>query len=275
MNTQSNKYLIALDLDGTLLNSEQIISNNTKDYLNYLSLKGNIVTIASGRPPRSIKRYYEKLGLNGPFISYNGSYVKNNFDIDNYILKKTIKKEYIVDFILRFEKDYLENVMIEDDYNQYYLKENKEYTFFFHPSEMKVFIGDVKNEIKEDKLTFVFETKDTKNNDLISNYVESHYENIGIRYWYDAPNFGEFYFKDTNKGTSLLSLAKYYGIDPSHIIAFGDAMNDFYMLKSAGVSFAMKNGAKDLQKIATHITEFDNNHEGVYIELKKFFDDKF
>ena len=54
------KYLIALDLDGTLLNSKKEICPDTLKYLHHLDSLGHIIVIATGRPIRSIKRYYDE-----------------------------------------------------------------------------------------------------------------------------------------------------------------------------------------------------------------------
>ena len=63
-----------------------------------------------------------------------------------------------------------------------------------------------------------------------------------------------------------------YAIDRAHVIAFGDADNDVEMLGKAGISFAMKNGSDKLKAIADFVTEEDNDHDGIYLSLRKIFD---
>ena len=55
----NNKYLIALDLDGTLLKDDKTISKATKDYLRKLEKDGNLIVITSGRALRSVLEYYQ------------------------------------------------------------------------------------------------------------------------------------------------------------------------------------------------------------------------
>ena len=67
--------LIAFDMDGTLLNNNNQISNLTKKYLIKLASQGHKIIISSGRPIRGIISYYKELKLNTPIICYNGAYI--------------------------------------------------------------------------------------------------------------------------------------------------------------------------------------------------------
>lgn len=268
---KNQKFLIVMDMDGTLLQTNQTIAPKTKALLQELSSYGNVISIASGRPGRSISKYSKALGLSGPFIGYNGALIENPYDPSFKPFRKWLKRDVIIDFLNHFGEDIFANLMLEDDTEQYYLRENDAYTYFFHPEGMNHHIGSVLTNLKNDVMTCVLELKDTTRKQEIKDYVASHYDNLSIRYWLDAPRFGEFHFNDTNKATSVNWLASYYGIDRAHVICFGDAMNDYQMVQSAGVSFAMKNGADELKKVATYVTEFDNNHEGIYHALVKFF----
>ncbi|MEC5267984.1 HAD-IIB family hydrolase [Heyndrickxia coagulans] len=68
-------YLIALDLDGTLLNDEKTISPKTKSVLQKTIKAGHKVIISTGRPFRSSQPYYEELGLDTPIVNFNGAFV--------------------------------------------------------------------------------------------------------------------------------------------------------------------------------------------------------
>ena len=77
-------YLIFLDMDGTLLKSNQTLSSKTIDIIRELSSKGHKIIISSGRPIRAIKTYYKQLKLNSPIIAYNGAEVISLNDSYNY-----------------------------------------------------------------------------------------------------------------------------------------------------------------------------------------------
>ena len=65
--------IIAVDLDGTLLNSQSQLSDFTKETIKKVAQKGHKVIITTGRPYRMAHQYYEELGLDTPMINFNGS----------------------------------------------------------------------------------------------------------------------------------------------------------------------------------------------------------
>jgi Cof subfamily protein (haloacid dehalogenase superfamily) len=67
--------LVAIDLDGTLLNSSKLISDQTIEALQCLPERGVRVVIASARPPRSVRHIYQMLRLDTLQINYNGALV--------------------------------------------------------------------------------------------------------------------------------------------------------------------------------------------------------
>ncbi|HEY1628446.1 MAG TPA: HAD-IIB family hydrolase, partial [Tepidisphaeraceae bacterium] len=66
--------LVAIDLDGTLLNTSKKISEQTLNALKCLPREVRIV-IASARPPRSVRQFYQALGLETWQINYNGALI--------------------------------------------------------------------------------------------------------------------------------------------------------------------------------------------------------
>ncbi len=270
-NIANNRYLIVFDLDGTLLDSEKKIQPKTEKMICYLRKKGNIVSIASGRPGRSVKEYSDFLSLGGPYAGYNGALIEDPYDAGFKSICKRIKKEILLDFLSHFGESAFDNLMIEDEINQYYLHENEDYVNFFHPEGMKIHIGSVIENLQGDVRTCVMKIMDPSLKDEMKKYLESIVTDMSIRWWADTQCFGEFVFHDTNKSTAVNYLSSYYGIENNHVICFGDAMNDEAMIQNAGVSYAMKNGDERLKKIAKNITPYDNDHEGIYYALLDFF----
>ena len=78
----NNRYLIALDLDGTLLKDDKTISEKTKKVLQQVKAEGHIIMIATGRPYRSSEQYYKELGLTSPIVNFNGAFVHHPLDND-------------------------------------------------------------------------------------------------------------------------------------------------------------------------------------------------
>ena len=86
--------LIAVDLDGTMLNHYGEISEKTKEIVQKCIEKGVQIVLASGRPTDSIKTITEELGIKGYFIAGNGALVydiqKNEIIYENYIKKEKV-----------------------------------------------------------------------------------------------------------------------------------------------------------------------------------------
>ncbi|MDD6241291.1 MAG: Cof-type HAD-IIB family hydrolase [Eubacteriales bacterium] len=268
---ENHTFLLAFDLDGTLLTSNKTIGEKTKALLKELASKGNKIVLASGRPLRSVKQYAEELSISGPYIGYNGAMIApGNTSFPPF--EKKIKKEVFNSFYSRF-KDDIDNFMTEDLTDQYYKKENKDYVSFFHPEGMKVHLGEDYLPIQKDLNTVVVRTNSSLHHPDMQDYLHTLDSNLALRFWFHEPLFCEFYFLDTDKATAIDRVRKYYGIDRAHSIAFGDAYNDLEMIKSAGISVAMKNGAPKLQQAADYVTPEDNDHEGIYWMLKKLFNE--
>ena len=267
-----NKYLIAFDMDGTLLNSKKKISFLTKIYLKKLQKQGHKIVLASGRPSRALVKYYKQLGLTTPMICYNGAYYfspkDKNFPVHEFEFPKEIVKK-----IYKEIKPYAKNVMCETDTEIWLDKEDLYLAKFFWYEGMKMHYGELPTILDKNPMTMIVQTPiEMHDTQKIDKIVEK-YDGIAARFWTGSPYF-ELFYKVTSKGNAIKEVAKYYDIDKDHIIVFGDAENDVEMFLEAGTSIAMKNGKQTLKEHATHISLKDNDHNGIYHTLKAFFKNK-
>ena len=91
------KKVIAVDLDGTLLNSDSKLSEFTKETIKKISKKGHHVVITTGRPYRMAREFYKELELHTPMINFNGSLThipEKKWQQERCI---TLDKEYLLD----------------------------------------------------------------------------------------------------------------------------------------------------------------------------------
>ena len=90
------KYkFIAIDIDGTLLNDEKVLLEETKKDLQFACEKGAIVCICTGRGYPAAKPYIDQIGLNIPLILYNGSRVRMSYDstiLFNQVIDQKVAK---------------------------------------------------------------------------------------------------------------------------------------------------------------------------------------
>ncbi len=96
--------MIAVDLDGTLLNGESKLSDFTKDTIKQISKKGHQVVIATGRPYRMAKDFYDQLELETPMINFNGSLTHLPGKIWDHEKCLTVDKIYLCVMVHRNEE---------------------------------------------------------------------------------------------------------------------------------------------------------------------------
>ena len=92
----------------------------------------------------------------------------------------------------------------------------------------------------------------------------------GVEVVQGAPDNIEVTAAGVNKGESLLALADHLGIPREATLAVGDSENDRAMLEKAGVAAVMANGMEHIRKLADIVSENDNDHDGVGLAVEKF-----
>ncbi|MCH5179752.1 MAG: HAD family phosphatase [Erysipelotrichales bacterium] len=264
-----NKYLIALDMDGTLLNDKKEICPKTKEYLKKLQKDGHIIVIASGRPIRAIKKYYDELELTSPIVCYNGAniIVPNSPDFKEICF--SFPKEIVKEIYSDLKDKYIDNVMCETNEKLWLVQDDEILGEFFWLDDMELIKGDLHQNLDENPMTMIIRSISTDYNDEIRNAIKKH-KDLSLRFWGGVYNsYSEIYFNYVSKASGLEYIAKLFNIPTQNIIAFGDAQNDIEMFNLSGISVAMQNADDDTKKHAKIISEFDNNHDGIVYVLKQ------
>lgn len=264
-----NKFLIAVDLDDTLVKNFDKYDRKSFELLKELS-KSHYVVIATGRPYRSSKYYYDLLGLNTPIINYNGALVHHPKDEKFKKFKITIDKNIVFDLI-KDNEDILVNLFCEIEDNIFLWKNTKETVPYLHLDGGYLTIGDLEQTLHSNPNGAIVLTK-PGSEEKLNNYIKSKYNGkVNIRFWHvDDVVVSEIYSPLTSKGNGLKLVTNYYNIPLENTIAIGDGHNDIEMIEFANYGVAMKNAHQELLKRAKHITDtVDEN--GVYNFLNNFF----
>ncbi|UQS85353.1 Cof-type HAD-IIB family hydrolase [Apilactobacillus apisilvae] len=265
-----NKKLIAIDLDGTALNNQSDISKRTVNTINKLIHQGNIVSIVTGRPPRLVENIYNKIGLNNPMITFNGSLGYNPKDQWDQAYEYNIDKN-IVFKLLEKSKEIGINLMTVEGKNLFLANKSADTSVGFFPTDLNKDEIISKDNLKENPICLTLHVDKPKKATFID-YVKNNYGDIlTVSPWGGPDPIIEVAAKNVSKVTGLNKLADYYNIPNKDIIAFGDEFNDESMIKYAGLGVAMKNGQPKIKEIADDITEYDNNSDGMARYLEKYF----
>ncbi|MDR1697522.1 MAG: Cof-type HAD-IIB family hydrolase [Erysipelotrichaceae bacterium] len=259
------KYLFALDLDGTILDRHKNISRFTKKYFRKLQEKGHIVVIATGRPYRAAKRYYEELNLETPLICYNGAFVYAPKDATFPNLVSLFKKDLVFQ-VLKTLTGLYSNVLLETNEEIFFDHEDHDLSPFFWKEDMKVYQGNVFETLFVDPMTVILRV-DKEAMPLIQERLLQ-YPELEARAWAFLP-FCEISYRQVSKSSGIRLVAQHYDVASCHIVAAGDSDNDLLMVEDAAIGIAMKNAIIELKAIADYVTVHDNNHNGLPRLIKK------
>lgn len=273
---------IALDLDGTLLNSERKISKETKEALIKAQEMDIKVMIASGRSANGLRPFAEELKLHkygGLLISNNGAVVQDPhgdvMHLNDTIHIPTMKK------LIQHVSQYNAVIGLMDHDNIYALNAEEAVIDTGNEGLLNVIKGesvDCGLEIIELDHFDDFDKPISKF--LVAShldYMAEHREAIiapvkdEISFEYTAPYFIEFMKKGTNKANGLEAALKVLNIPRAHTIAFGDGENDLSLIQYAGTGIAMDNATANIKEHAdlqTHSN--DENGIATFLEEKLF-----
>lgn len=265
-NMNLKNYLIAIDLDGTLITDFDNYDQKSFSLLKKIA-KNNYVVIATGRPYRSSKYYYDLLELNTPIINYNGALLHHpkdkNFPTKTLDIDKNLLFKFIAD-----NKDNLETVFCEIGDDIYLHKNSKYVEPYLHTDGGNLTIGNLEKKLPGNPNGAIVFSRIGTENKLIE-YLKSEFAGkIKIRIWHAKEIVvSELYNPLTSKANALDEVARYYQIPKEKIIAMGDGHNDIEMIEYAHIGIVMANAHPDLLKIAKYKTK-SVLESGVYEYLK-------
>jgi Cof subfamily protein (haloacid dehalogenase superfamily) len=248
-----NKYLFAIDLDGTLLYDFDTLDETVCDFMKKIQSLGHKIVIATGRPFRSSRFIYERFGLDTPIINYNGGLVTHPLNPHFPMIDITLNKDYIID-IFENNVELIRNAFSEVRDNIYLFQEEKAINPLLHKTDdSNLYLGHLKDTLKVNPNGFIIIGKQGSGR-RIEAYVHQKYEGkVLSRIWNLAGEFDsiiEIYTPESNKGKALKFVAEYLGFSQSEVVAIGDGHNDIEMIEYAGLGVAVKNSHPELLKVA-------------------------
>ncbi len=285
--------LMAIDLDGTLLNSYGEVSTPTREALLKAKQQGTEVVLASGRPISSTESLALELGVDNYLISGNGAAVydikKQEVIYDRFLTKQQVLK------IAKLceENSFFYNVYTEDEVIASSLNYN---ILFYHKENVKKIeerrthinvVQNIAEYIEQsgkekflkitvcDESQFIFNSimkklKKINGIDILEvaymskKKIKQGTEEVDIQYYYT-----EITNQNVNKWTAIEFLLNKLNIDRSEVIAIGDNMNDKEMIENANLGVVMGNSNPKMKEIGNVIVA-DNNSDGVYEAIQKY-----
>ncbi|SES65013.1 sugar-phosphatase [Thorsellia anophelis] len=271
MNIKKHIKLIALDLDGTLLNSSHELSDDNIQAINEAKEQGIKVVLVTGRPFIGTQKFTKQLNMmsdsdyvivcNGALIMTPNSgevILENTLNIDDYYYLETLARELGVHFqvfdqnsVYTANRDIGKYTVLESWLTGIPLK--------FRTRE------EMPKSMRFPKMMMVDE-QDILDN-AIAKLPKSIYEQFNVIK--SSPNFLEIIAKNVDKGAALKSLANKLNIAQENVMAIGDQGNDISMISYAGFGIAMENAIDELKDIADALTDHHDNN-GVANAIRKW-----
>lgn len=266
----TGKYrLVAVDMDGTLLNDEKEVSPVTLEALKKLQTGGIPLTICTGRNISGIERFMETLKPEGPIICNNGAVIMapgGNETIFNCTMDKAdARRVYELGLSLKATLlIWCRNVFYTNELNE------RSYGYKKYSGLDPVIVEDF-DRLNEAGITKILLCSESREVDAYLEKVE------GMRaseqgflsettFCKSLPIFLEFFSNRVSKGKALEFIASHLGISMKEVISFGDGMNDYPMIEKSGLGIAMGNACRELKKKASFVT-LDNNSDGIAFAL--------
>jgi len=267
--------LLALDLDGTTLNSAHVILPQVKAALEKAKSKIDIM-IVTGRHHTAARPYYLELGLDTPTIHCNGTYLYDYLH-NKVLMEDAIPKNLGAQFIQLAQEKNLNMLMYVTD--AMVVSQHQPVDFIHHLEDWSQhFPASIKPNIRRiDSFTqslkqsqylwkFVLEGDPKQLKKFIAlPFIQTHFS--AEQSW---ENRFDIAYKGNTKGRRLAQYLQMRQLDPSQMIAIGDNFNDISMLKLAGLGVAMAQAAPEVQACADFVTTEDNNGRGIIEVIEKF-----
>ena len=262
-------HMLVTDIDGTLLDKDRKVPEETKMVLQALRKRGFITTIATGRPLVDAEPVAREININAPLVCYNGAltidiYTRHRI-AERYIPPKLIIKAIGILRKYGYEAGvYHDEVSFVGQLND----KTKWYAGIVRKGRYKT-VGDLEEYIlskgiSSPKIYGIGEQDEdaTVPDGLVeelSENFEATYENVNL----------EISLKGVNKGSGVKLLADAFKVDRKDVICIGDGFNDVSMLKYAGLGIAMGNANKLIKADADYIT-LANTENGLLNIVNKF-----
>ncbi len=240
--------LIVTDLDKTLLNMNQEISDYSKRIFNNCRKKGIKIAYATGRSETSTKEFQQRIPPDF-IISNNGAVL---YEGGKLLYQKHIDRETVHVLLKTFvESDFVASIAADIDTKIYYDRDEE----WVRNCEAERYDFSVPIEEPVSKLSI-----DCRNINWLKELVSS-YPLLRL-YTNSGEDWCQIQHKDCSKSNGIRFIAGRLGISLSDVVAFGDDLNDVEMLRDAGVGVAVENAIQEAREAADFIAE-TNENDGV------------
>jgi Cof subfamily protein (haloacid dehalogenase superfamily) len=250
--------LIAIDCDGTLLDSKGSLSTGAPEAILKAQKLGIKIALITGRSQSTLAFVLKNLNLIGPFIGSGGAYI-GDLSTGEIIQQRTLPRTE-VETLIRLCREF--DLILFLDHSSFMVcekeNENTKQQKEKHGYSWKI-VPDLLQELSElpEKGLVIGEPQNLTE---LFNYYKNN--DLEVSFTFSSPTSMDILPKGVSKGNALKKLAEHLQIKPKRIAVIGDYMNDLEMFKVAGTSVAMGNAPQEVKQAADMIAP-SNDKSGV------------
>lgn len=258
--------LIAIDMDGTLLNDHHEVTAEVRHALQKAKANGVKIVLCTGRPLGGVRRYLEDLQLNEEedyVIAYNGALVQNTYTNEVVselsIRYQDVKELYALSLQLQTPMHFFDTERLytpNRDISKYTVLES----YLTQVPLRFCTLNELSENIVIPKAMYIDEPE------KLNKTIESIPEDVKQKYTLvrSAPYYYEILHPQASKGNAVRQLAEFLGIQQEEVMSIGDNENDLTMIEFAGCGVAMGNAVQKVKEIANFQTRTNNEHGVAY-----------
>lgn len=263
--------LYVSDLDGTLLRSDETISENSAKIINQFVSKGGLFSFATARSLGTSQKVTKGLDARIPVIVYNGVFVMD------YKTNEILIANYFSDEVINILKDIVENRVYPIVYS--YIDGKERFSLLKNHmndgilkylnsrnGDQRIRFVDTFEELCSGDLFYINMIDEKERLDGLFNKYKNEYHCIYGKDIYFDDYWLEIMPKKASKANALKQLKEYLNCD--YVISFGDGINDIEMFEVSNESYAMSNACDELKKKASGILQ-SNNDDSVAMFIKE------
>ena len=249
--------LLLSDVDGTLVTMDKVLTDRSIEAVHRLHEAGVLFAVTSGRPPRGMAMLVGPLSLTTPVAAFNGGLV---VEPDMEVVEQKVIPDALVPRVIELLESFRLSVwvyrgsdwLVRDLEGPHVQREAL--TVQFEPTVTAGFDGST-------SVAKVVGVSD--DHDAVAAAVASAHEELGdhVSASRSQPYYLDVTHPQANKGGVVTFLSARYRIPPEEIATIGDMPNDVLMFAHSGLSIAMGNADREVQRAARRVTT-SNDDEG-------------
>lgn len=258
--------MLFLDIDGTVLDTQNRISQNLRQFFKKLNQEGIPIVLNSSRSPSGAMEIRRVTGLQNPCICYGGGLVVG--EKDQIVAECGIPAEDALK-LYRFINSLPYDISVSFFAYDVWMTDCKTHPMIVREADITgceavecnfESIGTFAEQIHKilcigshEALTELSRWREEKFSDLEMLFSKEDYLEITSR--------------KASKGNAVRTVCDYYGISPENTVAVGDGMIDGSMFEACGLSIAMGNSPEAVKQMADQVT-LSTDEDGLYVALK-------